>query len=79
MISVRVSAEEFERFRRFCVQNGIHGVSEGVRFAIDQVVEAHAASQPGSKLSARVSELESRISRLESQLASNNSRSQTAG
>lgn len=60
MISFRLTAEEYDRFRELCYSHGIRSVSEMARTAINMML-----SQPGrapqETLETRVSELESRL------------------
>ncbi len=60
MVSFRLSAEEYEKFREFCFTSGIRSVSEMARVAINTLVQ-----EPGragrESLEARVSDLEGRL------------------
>jgi hypothetical protein len=60
MISFRLTAEEYERFRELCYSNGIRSVSEMARAAINLML-SQPARAPREALETRVSELESRL------------------
>lgn len=60
MISFRLTAEEYDRFRELCSTNGIKSVSEMARAAINMMLSQPARAPQGA-LEARVSELESRF------------------
>jgi len=63
MISFRLTDEEYERFRRLCLERGLRNVSELVRTAVNQMLET-LESGPVQR-----SEIEFRVGRLESQVA----------
>jgi metal-responsive CopG/Arc/MetJ family transcriptional regulator len=59
MITVRVTEEEYNRFRELCFSRGIRSFSEMTRAAINTFLqEPHKANQT---LESRVAELEGRI------------------
>ncbi len=60
MISFRLSAEEYDRFRELCFTHGIRSVSEMARAAIKLMLEQPARA-PQEVLESRVSELEGRL------------------
>jgi hypothetical protein len=60
MISFRLTAEEYDRFRELCYSNGIRSVSEMARTAINMML-AQPTRAPQGALEARVSDLESRL------------------
>ena len=60
MISFRLTAEEYDRFRELCYSNGIRSVSEMARAAINMML-SQPARAPQEALEARVAELESRL------------------
>ena len=60
MISFRLTAEEYDRFRELCFHHGIRSVSEMARAAINLLLEQPARAAQGS-LETRVSELEGRL------------------
>ncbi len=60
MISFRLTAEEYDRFRELCYSNGIRSVSEMARAAINMML-SQPARAPHEALETRVSELESRL------------------
>ena len=60
MISFRLSAEEYDRFRELCFTHGIRSVSEMARAAINMLLEQPARA-PQESLEVRVSELEGRL------------------
>jgi Arc/MetJ-type ribon-helix-helix transcriptional regulator len=60
MISFRLTAEEYDRFRELCFSHGIRSVSEMARAAINMLLEQPERA-PQEALESRVSELEGRI------------------
>ncbi len=60
MISFRLTAEEYDRFRELCYSNGIRSVSEMARAAINLML-SQPKRAPHEALETRVSELESRL------------------
>ena len=63
MISFRLTAEEYDRFRELCSTSGIRSVSELARAAINSLLnEPTSASQ--ETLEYRVAELENRVNLL---------------
>lgn len=60
MISFRLSAEEYDRFRELCFAHGIRSVSEMARAAINMLLEQPARA-PQETLEVRVAELEGRL------------------
>ncbi len=60
MISFRLTAEEYERFRELCYTHGIRSVSEMARSAINMML-SQPSRAPQEALETRVSELESRL------------------
>jgi len=60
MISFRLTAEEYERFRDLCYTHGIRSVSEMARTAINMML-TQPSRAPQEALETRVSELESRL------------------
>lgn len=60
MISFRLTAEEYDRFRELCYSNGIRSVSEMARAAINMMLSKPDRA-PHEALETRVSELESRL------------------
>ena len=60
MISFRLTAEEYDRFRELCYSNGIRSVSEMARTAINTMLSKPDRGPQGT-LETRVSELESRV------------------
>jgi Arc/MetJ-type ribon-helix-helix transcriptional regulator len=60
MISFRLTAEEYDRFRELCYSNGIRSVSEMARAAINMML-SQPARAPQEALESRVAELESRL------------------
>lgn len=72
MISFRLTDEEYERFRRLCLSRGLRNVSELVRTAVNQMLEAKwedGSPQPQSEIEARVGRQESQVADLNSALA----------
>ena len=57
MISFRLSAEEYEKFRELCFSSGIRSVSEMARVAINTLLQEPRRVSSES-LEARVAELE---------------------
>jgi len=60
MISFRLTAEEYDRFRDLCYAHGIRSVSEMARTAINMML-TQPSRAPQEALETRVSELESRL------------------
>lgn len=60
MISFRLTAEEYNRFRELCYSNGIRSVSEMARTAINMML-SQPSRAPQEALENRVSELEGRL------------------
>ena len=60
MISFRLTADEYERFRELCYMNGIRSVSEMARAAI-KMMFAQPERAPDGALEVRVAELEGRF------------------
>ena len=67
MISFRLSAEEYERFRELCFSLGIRNLSEMARAAINMLLD-NAPRAAESSLAARVSELEGKLNLLSLEL-----------
>jgi hypothetical protein len=63
MISFRLSAEEYDRFRELCSTCGTRSVSELARAAINSLLKA-PDHVPAEALEARVAELEGRVNML---------------
>lgn len=64
MVSFRVSSEDYERLRLFCVSNGQRSVSDLARLAVGNVVENGRAPS----VETRLSEVENRIHLLTKEL-----------
>ena len=60
MISFRLTAEEYTRFRELCFTHGIRSVSEMARAAINMLLK-EPDRVPEGALEVRVSELEGRL------------------
>lgn len=60
MISFRLSAEEYEKFRELCFSSGIRSVSEMARVAINTLLQQPSRAGHES-LEARVADLEGRL------------------
>ena len=60
MISFRLTAEEYDRFRELCFTQGIRSVSEMARAAINLLLQ-QPARVPEESLESRVAELEGRL------------------
>ena len=71
MISFRLSAEEYEKFRELCFTSGIRSVSEMARVAINTLLQTPSRVSHES-LEARVSDLEGRLHILSLELKSLN-------
>jgi uncharacterized small protein (DUF1192 family) len=63
MISFRLTAEEYDRFRELCSTCGTRSVSELARAAINSLLK-EPAQVPEEALAYRVAELEGRINML---------------
>jgi hypothetical protein len=61
MISFRLTADEYERLRRLCLNNGIHNMSEVARFALDNMLLQQSIHSRQDALESRVADLEGRI------------------
>lgn len=81
MISFRVTAEEFQRYRQLCLQRGLRNVSEFVRLAVNQLQPEHAPAAHDHTLHNHVATLEARLAALEARLdsAPSHSLAQAAG
>ena len=60
MISFRLTAEEYDRFRDLCFAHGIRSVSEMARTAINLLLQQPARA-PQEALESRLAEMEGRI------------------
>ena len=60
MISFRLTAEEYEKFRDLCFTNGVGSISEMARAAINSLLQQPARA-PQETLDYRVTELEGRL------------------
>ncbi len=60
MISFRLTAEEYDRFRELCFANGIRSVSEMARAAINMLLQQPARA-PQEAVESRLVELEGRL------------------
>jgi len=63
MISFRLTAEEYDRFRELCSSCGTRSVSELARAAINSLLK-QSARAPEQALECRVAELEGRVNML---------------
>ncbi len=63
MVSFRLTADEYNRFRELCSTTGSRGVSELARVAIDALLRQPTRTPPES-IEARVAELEGRVNML---------------
>src|ERR1700734_1452087 len=63
MISFRLTAEEYDRFRELCTTCGTRSVSELARAAINSLLK-QTAQVPREALESRVTELEGRVNML---------------
>jgi hypothetical protein len=63
MISFRLTAEEYDRFRELCSASGTRSVSELARAAINSLLK-QPAHVPEEALECRVAELEGRVNML---------------
>lgn len=61
MISVRLSAEEYEKFRELCLNAGLRSLSELARVAINHFVNQPARSVSQSSFDVRLAELEAKL------------------
>jgi hypothetical protein len=66
MISFRLTAEEYDRFRELCATCGTRSVSELARAAINSLLK-QPAQVPEEALEYRVAELEGRVNLLRSE------------
>ena len=63
MISVRLTNEEYERFRELCFSQGIRSVSEMARAAINMLFD-HPSRLPAETVESRLKEVEGRLQML---------------
>jgi hypothetical protein len=68
MISFRLSADEYERFRELCSTCGTRSVSELARAAINSLLKA-PVQVPSEALASQLAELEGRVNMLRLELA----------
>jgi hypothetical protein len=73
MVSFRLSAEEYEKFRELCYSSGIRSVSEMARVAINSMLQQPDRANQES-LEARVAEIEGRLHILALEIKSLNQR-----
>ena len=60
MISVRVTNEEYERFRELCFSQGMQSVSELARSALNMLSD-HPSRLPSETVEARIRDVEGRL------------------
>ena len=60
MISFRLTAEEYEKFRELCFTHGVGSISEMARAAINMLLQQPARA-PQEALEYRVAEMEGRL------------------
>lgn len=72
MISFRLTAEEYDKFRELCFARGIRSFSEMARAAINLLLQQPACA-PQEALESRVAELEGRLHVLALELKKNHS------
>lgn len=60
MVSFRLTADEYDRFRELCFTHGIRNVSEMARTAINMLLQQPSQASRGA-LECRVAELEGRL------------------
>jgi hypothetical protein len=77
MISFRLTAEEYEKFRELCFTQGIGSISEMARAAINMLLQQPARA-PQEALESRVAELEGRLHMLALELKKLNQNGQGA-
>jgi len=77
MISFRLTAEEYEKFRDLCFTHGIGSISEIARAAINLLLQQPARA-PQETLEYRVAELEGRLHMLALELKKLNQSGQPA-
>jgi Ribbon-helix-helix protein, copG family len=63
MVSFRLTADEYDRFRELCSASGTRSVSELARAAINSLLK-QPAQVPSELLESRVAELEGRVNML---------------
>ncbi len=79
MLSVRLSAEEYEKFRDLCLTAGIRSLSELARVAINHFVNQPAQAVSQSSFEIRLSELEAKLHILSLELKGIHTKHQQAG
>ena len=67
MVSFRLTADEYDRFRELCSTCGTRSVSELARAAINSLLK-QPAQAPSQALESRVAELEGRVNMLRLEL-----------
>ena len=80
MISFRLTADEYDRFRALCLARGIH-LSEVVRSAVNHVLTQDAPDlylDAVARIHTRIEDLELRLEALESQTDAQRSTKQVA-
>ena len=77
MISFRLTAEEYEKFRELCFTHGVGSISEMARAAINLLLQQPARA-PQETLEYRVAELEGRLHMLALELKKLNQSGQPA-
>jgi len=60
MVSFRLTAEEYEKFRELCFTQGIRSVSEMARAGLNMLLRQPARA-PQESLESRVADLEARL------------------
>lgn len=60
MVSFRLTAEEYEKFRELCFTQGIRSVSEMARAGLNMLLQQPARA-PQESLESRVTDLEARL------------------
>jgi len=64
MISFRLSAEEYEEFRAFCLTQGIRSFSEMARSAVQKLAQDPSGPNGNGALESRLANLEGQVRNL---------------
>ena len=68
VVSIRLSAEEYNQLRSLCITKGVDSFSELARAAMKKMLAQHESGSPDT-VDARVSQMDIRVSALDHELA----------
>ena len=69
VVSIRLSAEEYDQLRSLCVTTGVGSFSELARAAMKKLLAQQEAGSPDNAVEARVSQMDVRVSALANEIA----------